>query len=645
MRPKVGPSSSIGETWISARFEAEGDGHRVTWQIGEASEAPHAFTFETSTRNAATLRKIEQGTCIAEDLRDIGVQLWDGLAPSAIAAKIRAAVSSAEAPLTLVLLMPERLTHLPWETLYDDVELRYIACHPSISLVHGVGDDLRPVPPPADRLSVLVVIPEGTGLDVETEWSNLRASVAKLDGAAELFSLRGPVCPDRLSEELLKRHWSVVHFIGHGQIRDNRVEIRLNDESGNEVWSGADAFSALFLGTKVDLCILNCCHGGATSNVRSMDRLAPGLLAAGVRSVVAMRFAMADADAIRFSNIFYHQLLRGAYPGRPTYAAQLARKSLLSAPSRDEHRGFVTPVVHIRGRSTTLFALRPREARITSPPTETPTARACAPAALAEAVAKRRCIPIIGPELVAPPDTRRGPAVTSLRSLVEKLTNALADQPHERATVAIPPTSPAMPVDAILRRLAERFDACGQWQRMATIVREFYAPHQPSELHRLLASWRSPGAFYTHFDGLMEAALPAQDRVTVIRDLTQGVEVSDALLVLVRGTITEHRSLVLTENDHFDLGERIERMHQTLCSVVRGHLGRCVVFIGQSPACPVARQLARKLLDPGPRGPEAFFVCNQPLSDDEWFWRRYNVEFVRADNEALIRAITPGQEA
>jgi hypothetical protein len=99
--------------------------------------------------------------------------------------------------------------------------------------------------------------------------------------------------------------------------------------------------------------------------------------------------------------------------------------------------------------------------------------------------------------------------------------------------------------------------------------------------------------------------------------------------------------MILTENDHLELSERVERMHQTLCSVARGHLGRCVLFVGQSPGDQLARQLARRLLEPGPRGPDAYFVWDRPSADDEWFWKRYNVNFIRADSEAVIRAVTP----
>jgi SIR2-like domain len=369
-----------------------------------------------------------------------------------------------------------------------------------------------------------------------------------------------------------------------------------------------------------------------------MNRLAPGLLAAGVLGVVAMRYAMADADAVRFSQTFYHQLLRGACPGALGVAAQLARKALLENASRDERRGFVAPVVHTADPRGVFFEIRGASDKPAVVQAGAGTDATLVPIELLEAIGHRRCVPIVGADLVAAPASRRGPVVPGLRSLVEALaTEARATDAETCDDVDAAPMAP----DAALRRLAERYDACGKWRRMVEIVRDFYAPQPPSDLHRSIASWPVPGIFYTHFDGLMEAARSALDRMTIVRNLTDGGDPTQPLLVLVRGTINDHNSLVLTENDHFELAERIERMHSSLVSLTKGHFGRCVLFLGISPADSVARQLARRLLEvDGRRGPQSFFVSNRHSSGDEWYWQRFNVSFIRAETDAFVRAVS-----
>jgi hypothetical protein len=115
---------------------------------------------------------------------------------------------------------------------------------------------------------------------------------------------------------------------------------------------------------------------------------------------------------------------------------------------------------------------------------------------------------------------------------------------------------------------------------------------------------------------------------------------ADPLIVLVRGSISDPRSLVLTEHDHFALGERIDRMHASISALARGHERR-LLFLGTSPGDRVTRQLARKLLDADDRrAAESFFVSRGHSPGDEHFWKRYRVTFLREDTTEFVRALT-----
>jgi CHAT domain-containing protein/SIR2-like protein len=631
----------MGETVVGVELSPDGGGFSVCLRIEGEKEGPVPFVLDRAqgSRTMNAIEALETGSLGPDSLRDIGATLSDALLPGALGTRFRKALDNM-GRVTLELTIPDALVSLPWETLFDQKLRCYVACHPRINVVHVGGDAARrPARPSGDRASILVVIPQGAELNAETEWANLSNAVAKLQDAAEIHPLRGAVHPSKLSEKLRERHWNVVHFIGHGRIVDGRVEVRINDEAGEELWRSAEEFTPLFMETSVDVCVLNCCHGGSATHVAALDRLAPGLLAAGARAVVAMRYAMGDTDAILFSRAFYSELLRGETAGRVGIAAQLARKSLLESTSRDRKRAFVTPVVHLAGHEQALFEIRRRPAQ---PPVTGDAAPLQLPPRLHDAIVERRCVVVVGLDLVPPPADRRTPGPPGLRTLIEALKSGvtgLRDLENERPGLLedVAASEWLRPED-LLRRFADRCVASDEPAQLLEGVRRFYAPQPPSELHGLIARWRAPAIFYTHFDGLMEAAHETLTHRT-IRNLSEGFEPSDALLVLVRGSIDDYGSLVLSEHDHFELTERIEHMHLSLSSLAkpRPNQLRCVVFLGTSPADPVTRQLGRKLLS-GERPPEAFFVSNNHSSDDEWFWRRLKVRFVYADTEAVVRA-------
>src|SRR5205814_2212187 len=93
----------------------------------------------------------------------------------------------------------------------------------------------RIVPKSTARLRLLVVIPMGSGLDVEREWRNLDQAIEPVRHRIDIERLDGAVTVDRLGRELSKGRWDILHFIGHGQITEaGEFEIRLNQEDGRE---------------------------------------------------------------------------------------------------------------------------------------------------------------------------------------------------------------------------------------------------------------------------------------------------------------------------------------------------------------------------------------------------------------------------
>ena len=330
----------------------------------------------------------------------------------------------------------------------------------------------------------------------------------------------------------------------------------------------------------------------------------------------------------------------------------MGRKSLLQNATRDDGRGFITPLVHVANASDLFFELK------TGSPLRTGSAQAnrtpvpnIVPQDLLEALHQRRCVPIVGPELNASPTQRRGNVLPGLRGLLERLTQ-IVTVPDD---VSLPENERLenWTIDAQLGRLAERFEAANKWPQLLQAIRDYYAPQQPSSLHRQIASWSVPGIFYTHFDGLMEAAFAAEAHPCVTYHFSESAEStrtthssrettdqSDPTLVLVRGTVNDLRSLVLSEHDHFALDEQLERISGPIKSLATSYLGRCVLFLGTTPGDRVTRKLARKLLEANnPRATESFFVSAHHSVSDELFWRRFRVTFIRQENEDVIQAL------
>ncbi len=88
--------------------------------------------------------------------------------------------------------------------------------------------------------------------------------------------------------------------------------------------------------------MLNCCYGATASARRSLSGLGPFLLRAGVPAVVAMRYEIPDAAAIRFSEKLYQGLLHGRYPGRVDLAVESARESIHRNQTEDAARNSIS---------------------------------------------------------------------------------------------------------------------------------------------------------------------------------------------------------------------------------------------------------------------------------------------------------------
>src|SRR5262249_10733271 len=259
--------------------------------------------------------------------------------------------------------------------------------------------ECAPIPPvkeSGEKLCLLAVVPEGSGLGIEQELNNLNR-VVKLVSNLRVADLRGRLTTDRIDESLESNRPDIFHFVGHGELNSRRdFRIRLNDVDGGQegFWATADQFSLSFARPSTRLALFNCCYGGQSTRP-SLSGLGPLLLRRGVPAIVAMRYPIADHIARTFSELFYNALLKGENAGRVDFSIQHARGRLYKNATADQWRSVVTPVLYLARGQEKLFNVAPSEPEPISPRLA-PSSELPLPAGLISQFQRQRCVPIVG---------------------------------------------------------------------------------------------------------------------------------------------------------------------------------------------------------------------------------------------------------
>jgi CHAT domain/SIR2-like domain len=631
--------------------------------VADAWQAQAAFGYDLENpRLNRVVKGLEANQCSLDNLRDIGIALWSGLMVGEVgklfdglrqgAGLQEGKPDGGRTRFLFRLTLPPELEPLPWEALHFERGFGFLSSHPDHAVVRAPSLAIDgPVQPPMHQgqVRVLAVAPAGSGLDLEREWNNLDRLGGKLPDRMQVQRLSGRVTPDLLRDTLRRSRWDVLHFSGHGELTDvGRTVIRLNDEEGRDRWLDGEAFSHLLVGTGVRLAVLNCCMGGSAVPHRSMSGLGPFLLRAGVPAVVAMRYEITDAVAIRFAERFYSELLGGLEPGRVDLALEHARESIFINQTEDVARDFVTPALYLAPGCEQLFALD--VAATEAPEAVTIERRASTraidvPPELLKALQEGRCVPVLGPRILAGLAARGLGAVTPPRQLARRLAEQF-DFPHRRDFELCEAAGDWMDL-WLLERVCQHSEAvarkANELYKLAQAIQEaFRAAPAPSVLTQV-AAWNFPGVFYLYFDGLLEEAFAGLRRpVRVIHGVDEAVPPGEsALLVHVLGSHKDTPSLVLTEQDHDRLWDRIGRMDHHVTELIRGHLGRSLFFLGSSPRDPLVKRLTSKLLEQASTrtmGP-LFFLCRDGEKGDP-YWDGFPVIWLEGEVEPLVAEIS-----
>lgn len=256
---------------------------------------------------------------------------------------------------------------LPWEFIHTNnlflaTQVKTLVTRQLLNLNYGNIKSLAV----ADKPKALVVIPRGSGLATDKEEETIRAALT--NAGLHFTVLKGRVPVQLVSDNLAADDYHILHFIGHGEFREEddgrlRGSLRFNasweeqNESADEEWVTDDKLQTVlgnYEGLK--LVVLNACHGAEVAEIRSgrgFIGAAPAILRAGVPAVVAMQYAIRDDVALQFGKTFYERLTAGKWCGQVDCALAAAREACYSYLAKD--RGFATPVLYLRSQDGKIF--------------------------------------------------------------------------------------------------------------------------------------------------------------------------------------------------------------------------------------------------------------------------------------------------
>lgn len=213
----------------------------------------------------------------------------------------------------------DRLLSLPWELLFFKETRVYPARSPRFLIVRRLLDAMRhgPIKIKAPFDVVHVIVDDGDP-PIDADLQELEGKTIEMTiGKPNYTRVSKPGSVEKLIEAMRNRHLifspdnpprpHIIHFLGHGEAADDDGA-RGYLCFGNEQYVTGEQLQHLLSGTpRVQLVVLNACHGGAVTT----SNIALDLVYNGFPYVVAMQDAVAQDAAKHFIRAFYRELQEG----------------------------------------------------------------------------------------------------------------------------------------------------------------------------------------------------------------------------------------------------------------------------------------------------------------------------------------------
>lgn len=268
------------------------------------------------------------------------------------------------------------LSTLPWEYLYcpdtETGEGYFLSTNVDLVLSRYVYRERGTEPHFAaqDALRILIVVSSPPPLHIEA--APVIEEIQKLRDYFKNYRIDIQILtrPTVLSfyEKLKAVNPHIVHFIGHGRFDQAKGtgEIALLDLAGNsEFWQEDKNFADIFVQAKTitSLVFLHLCQEVMADLKANFAGLAPRLIHANVKAVVAMHYPIYTDAAVTFCRYFYRELLNRA---RVDDAVQTARSRVKAVTPREtpKVRDFGTAALYLYSSESLI----PPPAPAQSPP-------------------------------------------------------------------------------------------------------------------------------------------------------------------------------------------------------------------------------------------------------------------------------------
>jgi hypothetical protein len=322
-----------------------GDGELTLWNWTTGSRSTPAGRIDLSGLDGRVLRIFERWlterdrSWLEEDIRVFGQLLHRRLFPGDAWSWVRRQAADV-GEVRLMLAFPvdgasSRLAALPWEFLCQpdrpDHLGEFLVLLPWLTLSRvvpsGVVDQAED-PPAGARILPVVGEAHSRGLGpvlyeevlAEIEKTSERPGFSVLPALVE-------VTEDALAKEVRRQRPDVVHYLGHGRFRDEGGAVALKGDDGGTEWVSQERLARALCSAEwsPSIVILHACEGGASDYEYRYAGLAPSIVIAGVRCVIAMQYPVTNAAATLFSTTLYAALADHASLDR---ALQVARRTL-----------------------------------------------------------------------------------------------------------------------------------------------------------------------------------------------------------------------------------------------------------------------------------------------------------------------------
>jgi CHAT domain-containing protein len=163
-----------------------------------------------------------------------------------------------------------------------------------------------------------------------------------------------------LGDTPIRKGYDLIHFIGHGGVKNGVGVLYFEDEDGDSVSVEQDELIALlteaptFTDKTLKLAVLNACRTAESGEITGLAGLATALVTEGkLPAVVGMGYPITSQSATIFSRAFYETLVRH---GQVDHAVAKGREALFAEVGAAK-RDWGVPRLYIRMPKGVVFEL------------------------------------------------------------------------------------------------------------------------------------------------------------------------------------------------------------------------------------------------------------------------------------------------